>query len=428
MTQQVTRRNLLKMSAAGMAGTAMFGYQKLAFAASQKVVIVGGGVGGGTTAKYLKKLNPKMDVTIVEKNKQYHTCFMSNEVIAGDRDISTITFDYDGLKSHGIKVVFDEVTDIDTDGKQVKTKGGKSLAYDRCVVAPGVQFDFDSIEGYDAEVAKSIPHAWKAGPQTAELHKQLQNMKDGGIVVIAPPPNPFRCPPGPYERASLIAKYLKENKPNSKVVILDPKPKFSKMGLFEEAWERHYGYKTDNAMIEWYGSDGVVKVDTASKTVTTASGKTVQGDVLNIIPAQKAGNIAFKAGLTDGNWCPIDGKTFASTVKKDVFVVGDSSIASPLPKSGYAANSEAKVCAMGVYASLTGKEMVEPSWVNTCYSIVGKDEAISVAMVYKYENGAIAKVAGSGGLTPGKLNKEMRKREVQYAYSWFNNITADIFS
>ncbi len=431
MTNNVSRRTLLKTTAATVAAGSMMSFSHLAAASGHKVVVVGGGIAGSTTAKYLKKLDPKLDITLIEANKDYHTCFMSNEVISGDRNLDSIKFGYDGLKKHGINVVIDHVEGIDAAKKQVKTKSGKSFAYDRCIVAPGVQLNYGAIEGYSQEVAKTIPHAWKAGEQTAILRKQLEAMKDGGTVVLVAPPNPFRCPPGPYERASLIAKYLKENKPKSKIVILDPKEAFSKKGLFEDAWKRHYGYGSANAIIEWHGKDAVVKVDAKSKTVTTASGKQVKADVLNIIPAQKAGKIAEVAGLTnDAGWCPINQKTFESTIHKDVYVVGDSSIAGAMPKSGYSANSQAKVCAVAVYASLSGKQMIEPSWVNTCYSIVAHDEAISVAAVYQLNaENKIVDVAGAGGLTPGgdAFNAEMRKREVQYAYSWFNNITTDTF-
>lgn len=430
MKVNLTRRTLLKASAASVAAGSMFGFSQAALASGNKVVIVGGGIAGSTAAKSLKRLDPKIDVTVIEANKNYHTCFMSNEVINGDRDVKTIRFDYEGLKKHGIKVEFDHVDAIDTDKKQVKTKGGKTFAYDRCIVAPGVQLNYEAIEGYSQAVSKDIPHAWKAGEQTEILRDQLKAMKDGGTYVLVAPPNPFRCPPGPYERASLVAKYFKENKPKAKVIILDPKGAFSKKGLFEDAWKRHYGYGSANAMIEWHGEDAVVKVDPKTKTVTTAKGKTIKADVLNIIPPQKAGKIAQVAGLAnDAGWCPINQKTFESSLKKDVYVVGDASIAGAMPKSGYSANSQGKVCAVAVYASLTGKTMIEPSWVNTCYSIVAKDEAISVAAVYKFDGEKIVGVDGAGGLTPGGdgFNAEYRKREVQYAYSWFNNIVADTF-
>jgi len=427
----ISRRNLLKSSVAGAVAVAMGGTAPLAFAGSKKVVIVGGGIGGATAAQYIKKMDSSIDVTIVEMNKDYYTCFMSNFVIGGTKDLDYIHFTYDALKAKGINVVFDTVTGIDAGAKKVKTAGGQSLAYDRCIVSPGVDFKYEMIEGYNAEVAdSSIPHAWKAGPQTVELRKQLEAMKDGGTVVVCPPGNPFRCPPGPYERISQIAAYLQENKPNSKIVVLDPKEKFSKFGLFMDGWKRHYGYGTDKSMIKWVkkSEGGTVKsVDVATKTVTAEAG-TFKADVLNIIPNQKAGKIAFSAGLTnDKGWCPIDHKTFESTIHKGIHVVGDSAIASPLPKSGYAANSEAKVCASAVVSMLNGSEMVEPSWVNTCYSVIKpKEDGISVAMVYAYKGGKIVKVKGSGGLT-GAYDPELRKREVLYAHSWFKNITADVF-
>lgn len=427
---QITRRNLLKTSAAGVVAGSMMGLAPLANAASNKIVIVGGGIGGATAAKALNRLDPKLDITIIEANKNYHTCFMSNEVINGDRDIKSITFDYKNLEKRGIKVVFDRATGIDAAGKKVTTAGGKTFAYDRCIVAPGIKLKYDSIAGYSEAVSKDIPHAWKAGEQTEILRDQLKAMKDGGTFVMVAPPNPFRCPPGPYERASLVAKYLKENKPNSKVIILDPKGAFSKKGLFMDAWKRHYGMGTDKSQIEWFGEDAVTKIDPATKTATTASGKTYKADVLNVIPAMVAGDIAHKAGLTnDGGWCPVNHKTFESTLQKDIYVVGDASVAAPMPKSGYSANSQAKVAAVAVYSSLTGKQMIDPSWVNTCYSVVAKDEAISVAAVYHLVDGKLAEVEGAGGLTPGGdgFNAEMRKREQQYAYSWFANITADVF-
>ena len=426
----ISRRTLLKASAATAVGVAGATAVTSASAASKKVVIVGGGIGGATAARYLKKMDSSIDVTLVEYNKDYYTCFMSNEVIGGNREMESIHFTYGKLEAEGIKVVIDKVTGIDAAGQKVMTAGGKSIAYDRCIVSPGVDFKYEMIEGYSADVAaSSIPHAWKAGPQTEMLRKQLVDMKDGGTVVICPPGNPFRCPPGPYERISQIADYLKKNKPNSKIVVLDPKEKFSKFGLFMDGWKRHYGYGTDKSLIKWIKkSEGgtVTKVDVATKTVTCEAG-TFKADVLNIIPFQKAGKIAFDAGLTDDKgWCPIDHKTFESKKHKNIHIVGDSSVASPMPKSGYAANSQAKVCAAAVASLLNGVEMVEPSWVNTCYSVIAPGDGISVAMVYAYEDGKIIKVKGSGGLT-GAYDAELRKREVLYAHSWFKNITADTF-
>ena len=426
-----TRRKFLKVTGAAAAASSALTFSSFAIGgAKKKVVIVGGGIGGATAAKYLKIMDSSIDVTLIEANKDYYTCFMSNEVLGGERSIDSIRFGYTGLAGHGVKVVHDWVTGIDAGKRVVTTKGGQSFPYDRCVVSPGVDFKWDTIEGYDAEVAEKIPHAWKAGSQTVTLRKQLEAMKDGGTVIICPPPNPFRCPPGPYERASQIAHYLKSHKPKSKILILDPKDKFSKFGLFTDGWKRHYGYGTDNSMINWVkGADGgkITGVDAASMTVS-ADVEDFKGDVINIIPAQKAGKIAFMAGLTnDKGWCPVDGKTFESTIHKNIHVIGDSAIAKPLPKSGYAANSEAKVCAAAIVALLGGGKAPQPSYVNTCYSIIAPGDGISVAMVYAYKDGKIIKVKGSGGLTPSEFDPEMRAREEQYAHSWFKNITADTF-
>jgi sulfide dehydrogenase [flavocytochrome c] flavoprotein chain len=430
---KITRRGFVKGAGAATA-IGLIGTPYLALGASKKVVVVGGGTGGATAAKYLRMADPTIEVTLIEANKDYYTCYMSNEVLSGERTIDAIKFGYAGLGKHGVKVVNDKVTAIDGVAKTVKTAGGQSFPYDRCIVAPGIDFKWDSIEGYDEKVAENIPHAWKAGSQTLTLRKQLEAMKDGGTVIIASPPNPFRCPPGPYERASQIAHYLKHNKPKSKILILDTKSKFSKQALFVQGWKALYGYESDNAMIEWRPSaqgskdNAVVKVDPDTLSVTTGFDDTIKGDVLNIIPAQKAGKIAFAAGLTnDSGWCPVNLHTFESTLHKDIHVIGDAAIATGMPKSGYAANSEAKVCAAGVAALLNGQEPGTPAYVNTCYSIVGEDWGISVAAVYKLAEDGSKIISVSGGLTPIDATPEMRAREVAYAHSWFNNITHDIF-
>jgi sulfide dehydrogenase [flavocytochrome c] flavoprotein subunit len=356
---------------------------------------------------------------------------MSNEVISGARQLESIRHGYDGLKSLGINLVFEKATAIDPEKKVVKTEGGQELPYDRAVVAPGISLLYDKIEGYSQDVAEKMPHAWKAGEQTKILRNQLEAMDDGGVVVIAAPANPFRCPPGPYERASQIAMYLKEAKPKSKVIILDNKQKFSKQGLFTQGWERLYGFGTEDALIEWQpGPDaGVNRVDPETMTLYTNFDE-VQADVANIIPPQAAGQIALDAGLADDSgWCPVDKKTFESTLHKGIHVIGDACIASAMPKSAYAANSQGKVAATAVIALLNDEEPGTPAYVNTCYSIIGKDYGISVAAVYRLsEDGStIAGVEGSGGLTPSDAPDFALKREVQYAYSWYNNIVADSF-
>ncbi len=428
----ISRRQFLKL-AGGTAAAGLVGAPLVSSgAAKKKVVIVGGGVGGSTAAKFLRMNDPSIEVTLIEPNTHFHTCFMSNEVLGGGRKLDSIKFGYDGLKKRGVKVVHDTAVAIDAVSKTVKTQGGQSFQYDHAIVSPGVDFKWDAIEGYSAEVAERIPHAWKAGPQTALLHKQLLAMKDGGTVLICPPADPFRCPPGPYERASQIAHYLKQHKPKSKIVILDAKDAFSKKGLFEAGWTKFYGYGTDNSMIKWVpkSKDGAVKrLDPKTMTVY-GDVNDHHGDVINIIPPQKAGKIAFDAGLVnDKGWCPVNVQTFESTIHKGIHVIGDASIATEMPKSGYSANSQAKVAARAIIDMMNGKEPGTPSYINTCYSIVGPDHGISVASVYtlnKAEN-KIVSVKGSGGLTPKDASAAHLKREVAYAHSWFTNITNDMF-
>jgi len=434
---QINRRNFLKLTgAAAVAGTSL-GYGNFAIGgAAKKVVVVGGGIGGATTAKYIRMMDSSVEVTLIEANKDYYTCFMSNEVLSGDRSMDSIKFGYTGLAAHGVKVVHDVVTGIDADKKSVTTAGSGSFAYDRCVVSPGVDFKWDSVPGYSQEASEKAPHAWKAGAQTELLRKQLVAMRDGGVVVIAAPPNPFRCPPGPYERASQIAHYLKANKPKSKIIILDAKDKFSKQGLFTSGWQRHYGFDpanpTGDGMISWVSAAAGGKIESVDVNNWTVQGavEEFKADVMNIIPAQKAGKIAFDAGLVDDKgWCPVHQNTFESTLHQNIHVIGDASVAGAMPKSGYSANSQAKVCAAAVVAALNGAEAPIPAYVNTCYSIIAPGDGISVAAVYKYdsEKGEIVSVPDSGGLTPSEFDPVMRAREVKYAHSWFTNITNDVF-
>jgi len=407
----------------------IIGAPSLVLGATKKVVVVGGGTAGATAARYVKMADPSIDVTIVEANKDYYTCYLSNEVLSGDRSLDSLKHGYSGLEKEGIKVVFDYVTGIDAKAKKVATKSGASLDFDRCIVAPGIDFRWDTIEGYDEAVAEKIPHAYKAGPQTTNFRKQLVDMKDGGTVIIAAPPNPFRCPPGPPERVCQIAHYLKKEKPKSKIIYVDPKKKFSKYGLFIQGWKKFYGFESGNSMIDYIKSDGIVKLDAAGMSITTASGQTIKGDVINVIPAQKSGKIGFDAGLTSKKgWCPIDLGTFESTIHPGIHIIGDASIAKGMPKSGYAANSQAKVCAAAVAAMLNGKEPGTPAYVNTCYSVIAKDWGISVAAVYRLakDGSKITKVAG--GLTPMDASDEAHRRAVENAYSWLNNITSDIFA
>ena len=435
----IKRRNFLKIAgvfpATSLAtlGSLLSGCssnpQQAGTAAAPRVVIIGGGFGGATAARYIKRFDNGINVTLVEPKQEFVTCPGSNWVIGGLRNMGFITHNYDALKNtHGVNVVHDRVTAIDADKQSVRLKNGDTLKYDRLIVSPGIAYR-DNIEGYTQAAMEKMPAAWNGGAQTALLRQQLEAMPDGGTVIMAPPPDPFRCPPGPPERASMIAHYLKKYKPKSKVLILDSKDKFSKQGLFIEGWKQYYGYGTDNAMIEWIpaSKDGaVMAVDVASMKVITEFGEHT-GDVINIIPAQKAGEIAAQSGLTDkSGWCPVNQQTWESTLVKNVHVIGDAAVQSPLPKSGYAANSEAKVCAANVVQLLRGKPLLDPNWINTCYSLITPEYGISVAMVYNLVDGKVAKVAGAGGVSPTD-DPTGRALEASYAVDWYQNITYDIF-
>ena len=422
-----TRRKFLKATSSTFAlGSVGFGFPHIAGAAKKRVVVIGGGVGGTIAAKYIAKADSSIQVTVVEAEPHHHTCFMSNEVIGGDRNISTIKFGYGKLANHGINVVQDKAVMVDPVAHKVATAGGTTLGYDRLVMAPGIALKWGAIEGYDEAAAETMTHAWIAGSQTALLRKQLESMDDGGLVVIAPPGNPFRCPPGPYERAAQVAHYLKHHKPKSKVLILDAKDKFSKQGLFMQGYKNVYG-----DMIEWVpGADtggGVKAVDTKSMKVSTDFDD-YKAAVVNIIPPQKAAQIAHDADVTDDSgWCPVDLGTFESKKHKDIHIIGDAGIVSGMPKSGFAAGTEAKVCAAAVVSLLHDEEPGINSYANACYSIIAPDYGISVVAVYKLaeDRSKIKKVGG--GLTPADASPEALKREVQYAYSWFNNMAAEMF-
>ena len=429
---EYTRRKFVKAAAAcaALGSLGSIGARAASSPTASKkgrVIVIGGGYGGTIAAKYIKLADPDIEVTADRINTSYVSCPLSNEVLSGERMIDSLTFDYVNLsRNRDIKIMRDEVVEIDPANHSVKGSSGNKYSYDKLVVSPGVDFRYDKIDGYSAEVAKKIPHAWKAGPQTRLLRKQLEAMKDGGVCYIAAPPNPFRCPPGPYERAAQIAMYFKHHKPKSKVIILDAKDTFSKQGLFMQGYKKFY-----DGMIEWVPGAGGGIIEGVDPSNNTLIGQVdeYKGDVLNIIPAQKAGKIAHVAGLVDDSgWCPVDQKTFESTIHKDVYVIGDACIAGSMPKSGYAANSQGKVCAAAIVDTINGQEPGEPSYVNTCYSIIAKEWGISVAAVYQLVDGKIIGVEGAGGLSPMDANDATRAVEAQYAVSWFKNITSDMFT
>lgn len=390
----------------------------------KRVVVVGGGFGGATAAKYLKKFSPETEVILIEQNKEYYTCPFGNTVIAGMNDIKYIKHDYKTLESkYNIVVIHEKVKKVDGVTSSVILENGQIVPFTKAVVSPGIDFKYE--KGYVEGSEMYAPHAYKAGPQTSLLRKQLEDMKDGGTYVMVAPPNPFRCPPGPYERVSLVAHYLKNNKPNSKIVILDQKKKFSKQGLFTEGWEKLYG-----DMIEWRSVDfggKVLKVDPKNKIVTTDE-EDIKADVLNYIPSQKAGKLAFDSGLTQGDWCPVNTKTFESRLVKNVHVIGDASIATKMPKSGFSANSQAKIAAIQIVRLLAKMPIVNPpKLANTCYSLLSPTYGISVAAVYEAHEDKIIKVKGSGGLSPMAASDSYRMQEAEYAVGWYKNQMADVF-
>ena len=420
-----SRRDLLKL-AGGAAVAGFFARRAGAQARGGRVVVVGAGFGGATCARYLRRLAPELDVTLVERAKRFVTCPFSNTVIAGLQDLDSVTHGFEGLRRRGVTVHEGEVAAVDPEGGTVRLPGGDSLSYDRLVLSPGIDFKWNAIEGYDEAAVARMPHAWKAGAQTTLLRRQLDAMDDGGLVVIAVPASPYRCPPGPYERASLIADYLHREKPRSKLLILDRKDGFSKQGLFREGWERLYP-----GMIEWVGfSDGgnVIAVEPGTMEVRTDF-EVFRADVANIIPPQRASRLVDTADLAaGGDWCPVDQRTFESVVVPNIHLLGDAILAGAMPKSGFSANSQAKVCARAVVALLREEDPPEPVYINTCYSLLAADYGISVAAVYRLnDEGEIAPVPGSGGVSPPDAPLAFRRAEADYARGWYASITADMF-
>lgn len=420
----MTRRNFIKLVGGASAVVALGGLPAVRAANKAHVIVIGGGFGGAACAKYLRLADPGIAVTLIEESKQYLTCPFSNLVLGGLRTMDSIVQRLDLLKTrHGVNLITGTVAAIDPAAKKITIKGGKTLSYDRLVVSPGISFRWDAITGYNEKASTIMPHAWKAGPQTVLLKKKLEAMKNGGVVVISSPPNPFRCPPGPYERASMIAHYLKQRKPKSKILILDAKDNFSKQGLFQAGWETLYP-----GMIDWIpGSKGgtVKSVDTKKMIIDTEFDKH-KADVANIIPPQAAGAIARAAGLADDKgFCPVDPKTFESTLHRGIHVIGDSAIAGALPKSAFAANSEAKMAATAIASALRGEPIADALFVNTCYSLLAPQYGISVAGVYRATEKGIAEVPGAGGVSPKDANADFRAAEARYAFGWYASIAAD---
>jgi sulfide dehydrogenase [flavocytochrome c] flavoprotein chain len=421
---RTTRREFLKQVA--LAACAPLPLRPaLAQGSAGRVVVIGGGFAGTTCARALKCLDPRLAVTLVEQSTTFTACPFSNEVIAGLRNLRDQEFGYEEVAHSGIALILLTATGVDPQARGVTLADGTRLPYDRLVIAPGIDLRWDALPGYGEAAAEKMPHAWKAGAQTFLLRRQLEAMEDGGLVVIAAPANPYRCPPGPYERASLIAHYLKTKKPRSKLILLDAKDVFSKQKLFQNAWQVLYP-----GFIEWVplSSGGkVTAVDPSALTLTTDF-DTYKPAVANVIPAQKAGHIAELAGVADrSGWCPINPATFESTLQPNIHVIGDAAIAGAMPKSAFAANAEAKVCAAAVTALLAGGTPATPKLINACYSLVAPDYVISVAGVYHPADGQLVEVAGSGGASPLDAPAKTRAAEASIADGWFRTITAEAF-
>jgi NADPH-dependent 2,4-dienoyl-CoA reductase/sulfur reductase-like enzyme len=421
--KRTSRRDFLKTAVAG-ASAAVLPLPAIAQGAGGRVVVVGGGFGGATCARFIRRIDPRIAVTLVEASPTFTACPFSNLVIVGLRDLKAQEFGYDKLAADQVTVQMSPATAIDTQGRNVTLGNGASLPYDRLVLSPGIDIRWDGLPGYTEAAAERMPHAWKAGEQTLLLRRQLEAMEDGGTVVISAPANPFRCPPGPYERASLIAYYLKTKKPKSKLIVLDAKDAFSKQGLFQGAWKALY------PNLEWVSlSSGgkVTSVDPGAMTLVTDFARH-KADVANVIPPQKAGRIAEIAGAADRTgWCPIDPATFESKLQPNIHVIGDASIAGAMPKSAFTANAQAKVCAAAVAKLIAGGKPDDPRLINTCYSLVAPDYGISVAGVYRPADGQLKDVEGSGGVSPINAPASTRAAEATFANGWFSTITQEVF-
>ena len=417
----INRRHFISASAgitAAMSAPMVFGASK------PKVVIIGGGAGGATAARYIAKDSKgAIDVTLVEPTRSYYTCFFSNLYLCGFKEFDSIGHTYGKLANeYGINVVHDWAVDVDSSGKSVTLAGGGTLSYDKLILSPGIDFVDDSVPGWDLSSQNKMPHSYKAGSQTQLLNAQIENMKTGGTYSMVAPPNPYRCPPGPYERVSMVAHKLKKINPTAKILVLDPKPKFSKQGLFEEGWNKHYAGMIEYIGPDMGGKDVEVRPDSMEVIIDGSSEKV---DVCNVIPAMKAGKIAELAGVTDGNWAPTIAHTMQSRKNSDIHVLGDAAAQGDMPKSGFSANSQAKVCAMAVRAALTDSKLFPAKFSNTCWSLVDTNNGIKVGASYEATDEKIAKI--SGFVSKTGEDAALRKATYEESEGWYSGITADMF-
>ncbi|MBG6160783.1 NADPH-dependent 2,4-dienoyl-CoA reductase/sulfur reductase-like enzyme [Labrenzia sp. EL_195] len=387
-----------------------------------RVVVVGGGAGGATAARYIAKGSKgAIDVTLIEPTRKYYTCFFSNLYLGGFKEIEDIGHTYGGLAAGGVNVVHDWAVGVDRDARTVSLAGGGSLPYDKLILSPGIDFVEGAVEGWGLSAQNAMPHAYKAGSQSELLKAQLMAMPEGGTFAMVAPPNPYRCPPGPYERVSMVAHFLKQNNATAKIIVADPKPKFSKMALFQEGWANHY-----EGMIDWIGDDfggGNVSVDPNEMTVSI-DGEVTKVDVCNVIPAMKAGRIAELAGVTDGNWAPVNASDMSTKADADIYVLGDASSQGDMPKSGFSANSQAKVCANAVRGALTGSKVFPAKFSNTCWSLIAPDDGVKVGATYEATPEKIAKV--DGFISQTGESSDLRKATYEESEGWYTGITTDM--
>lgn len=417
------RRDFLKIAGAAAGAGSLAGLAGCASTAPSKarVVVIGGGFGGATAAKYIRMWAPSIDVVLIERQSEFISCPISNLVLAGYSNMPDITFGYDGLGRHGVQVVRDEAVGVDAATKTVRLASGGDIGYERLIVSPGIDFNFGEIQGYEAAMqAGRVLHAWKAGPQTEALRRQLVEMRDGGVVVLSIPLAPYRCPPGPYERASMIAAYLRQAKPRSKLLVLDANPDVSsKGGLFKAAWKDLYP-----GTLEYRGNAKAIGVDAGTMTVKLEV-EDVRGDVLNVVPPQRAGDLAVTAGLITHNnrWCDVNWRSMESTKVPGVHVLGDATLsAAAMPKSGSMANNHAKIAAAAIIEILNGRAPTDPKILNTCYSFVSQKEAIRVSSVHQWDSAkrTLLPVPGSGGVSSARS-----EAEGTFAWNWARTIWAD---
>jgi sulfide dehydrogenase [flavocytochrome c] flavoprotein chain len=417
----VTRRNVIRSIAASAASLALPRPSRAQ--GSARIIVIGGGFGGASCARALRRIDSKLRITLIEPNQTFTACPFSNEVIAGLREIGAQQFTYDKIAGEGITVIAQAAARIDPQKRNVDLADGTSLGYERLVLAPGIDLRFDALPGYDEAAAARMPHAWKAGEQTTLLRRQIEAMEDGGVVALAVPAAPLRCPPAPYERASLIAHYLKTRKPRCKILILDAKDAFPQQRLFENAWKELYPGMIERVSLSQGGR--VTSVDAATNTIVTDFGN-YTAEVVNVIPPQKAGGIAAVAGAVDNTgWCPIDPVTFASKLVPDIHVIGDACFGGGIPKSASAANAQAKACAEAVSSLTSGKQPATPRLVGACYNTVAPGYAFSLSGIYLPKDGIFAET--EGGASPVDAPRELRAREADDARAWYKTITVETF-